>query len=381
MVTLLVKQKLSLWVKYNYLIMTAVTAFLYTESYLTYQFGPGHPFQPIREKNSLDLLHELHVFNGKAKHLEPPPATKEDLLTVHTKEYVDYVERMCNEGRGYLDSGDTPATKGLYGGALSVVGGSLYGAKLVLDGEVDCAFNPGGGLHHAKADRASGFCVFNDIAVAIRFLQKNYGLKRIVVIDIDGHHGDGTQELFYDEPILTISTHRTGIFPGTGYVDEIGVGKGKGYSVNIPLPEGTFHEAYLHAFKEVVPPLVEVYEPELIISQFGVDGHYLDPLVGLALTTKTYEEVSRIIHDLSHSFAGGKLLVVGGGGYNVQAVARCWAIMFATISQALPVESEERYNQLFDRDFPVREKRVFDRVEETVNRLKERVFPLHDLDS
>jgi acetoin utilization protein AcuC len=167
--------------------MTAVTAFLYTDSYLKYQFGPAHPFQPIREKNSLDLLQKLHVFNGKAQHLEPPPATKEDLLTVHTKEYVDFVERMCNEGRGYLDSGDTPATKYLYGGALSVVGGSLLGAKLVLDGEVDHAFNPGGGLHHAKADRASGFCVFNDIAVAIRFLQKNYGLKRIVVIDIDGH--------------------------------------------------------------------------------------------------------------------------------------------------------------------------------------------------
>jgi acetoin utilization protein AcuC len=361
--------------------MTALTAFLYTDAYLKYQFGPSHPFQPIREKNSLNLLQELHVFNGTAQHLEPPPATKEDLLTVHTKEYVDYVQRMCNEGRGYLDFGDTPATKGLYDGALSVVGGSLYGAKLVLDGEVDHAFNPGGGLHHAKADRASGFCVFNDIAVAIRFLQKNYGLKRIVVIDIDGHHGDGTQELFYDEPILTISTHRTGIFPGTGYVDEIGVGNGKGYAVNIPLPEGTFHEAYLHAFKEIVPPLIEAYEPEIIISQFGVDGHYLDPLVGLALTTKTYEEVSRMIHDLSHRVAGGKLLVVGGGGYTVQTVARCWAIMFATISHALPVASEERYNQLFDKDFNFREQRVFDRVEATVKRLKERVFPFHDLDS
>jgi acetoin utilization protein AcuC len=361
--------------------MTSITAFLYIDTYLTYQFGLGHPFQPIREKYVLDLLQELHIFNRKAKLLEPPPATTEDLLAVHTKEYIDYVKRMCNEGHGYLDSGDTPATKELYGGALSVVGGSLLGAKLVLEGEVDHAFNPGGGLHHAKTDRAAGFCVFNDIAVAIRYLQKSYGLERIVVIDIDGHHGDGTQEIFYDEPILTISTHRTGIFPGTGYVNEIGVSNGKGYSVNLPLPEGTFHEAYLHAFTEIIPPLVEAYEPEIIISQFGVDGHYLDPLVGLALTTKTYEEVSRIIHDLSHSLAGGKLLVVGGGGYNVQAVARCWAIMFATISQSLPEESEERYTQLFDRDFHLKEKRVFDRVVDTVKRLKELVFPLHDLDS
>jgi acetoin utilization protein AcuC len=361
--------------------MTAKTAFLYTDAYLTYQFGSSHPFKPIREKLALDLLQELNVFNGKAEHLEPLPAKREDLLTVHTKEYIDYVQRMCNEGRGYLDYGDTPATKGLYEGALSVVGGSLLGAKLILEGDVDHAFNPGGGLHHAKADRASGFCVFNDIAVAIRFLQKSYGLERIVVIDIDGHHGDGTQELFYDEQVLTVSTHRTGIFPGTGYVDEVGVGNGKGYSVNLPLPEGTFHEAYIHAFTEIVPPLVEAYEPEIIISQFGVDGHYLDPLVGLALTTKTYEEVSRIIHDLSHSFAGDKLLVVGGGGYSVNAVARCWAIMFSTISQALPVESEERYNQLFDKDFNLREKRVFERVKDTVKRLKESVFPFHDLDS
>jgi acetoin utilization protein AcuC len=359
--------------------MTAVTAFLYSDAYLAYQFGAGHPFQPIREKYTFDLLQELHVFNGHAQHLEPPPAAPDDLLPVHTREYVAYVQRMCAEGRGYLDSGDTPATKGLYEGALSVVGGSLYGAQLVLDGVVDHAFNPGGGLHHAKADRAAGFCVFNDIAVAIRFLQKRYGLKRIVVIDIDGHHGDGTQALFYDEPILTISTHRTGIFPGTGFVDDIGVGAGTGYSVNLPLPEGTFHEAYLHAFTEIIPPLVEAYDPEFIITQFGVDGHYLDPLVGLALTTRTYEDVSRIIHELSHRFAGGKLLVVGGGGYTVPAVARCWAIMFTTLSHALPAASAEGYAQLFDREFPFQDQEVLDRVEDTVQRLKERVFPLHGL--
>ncbi len=361
--------------------MTAVTAFLYTDAYLAYQFGAGHPFQPIREKYTLDLLHELHVFDGQARHLEPPPATLDDLLSVHTPEYLTYVQRLCAVGRGYLDSGDTPATQGLYEGALSVVGGSLYGAQLVFDGVVDHAFNPGGGLHHAKADQASGFCVFNDIAVAIRFLQARYGLKRIAVVDIDGHHGDGTQALFYDEPILTISTHRLGIFPGTGYVEDIGVGAGTGYSVNLPLPEGTCHEVYLHAFTEIVPPLIEVYDPEFIICQFGVDGHYLDPLVGLALTTRTYEAVSRILHDLSHRCAGGKLLVVGGGGYTVQAVARCWAIMFATISHALPAASTARYAQLFDREFSFHDQRVADRVEDTVRRLKARVFPFHGLDA
>lgn len=361
--------------------MTEVTAFIYQDDYLKYQFGPSHPFKPIREKYTLDLLHELDIFNRKAEHRQPLPATKADLLTVHSPEYVEYVQRMCEEGRGYLDYGDTPATQGLYEGSLAVVGGSLLGAKLVMEGAVDHAFNPGGGLHHARADRASGFCVFNDIAVAIRFLQHSYGLKRIVVIDIDGHHGDGTQEIFYEEPVLTISSHRIGIFPGTGYIDEIGKGAGQGFSVNIPLPEGTFHEAYLHAFREVVPPLVKSYEPEIIISQFGVDGHYLDPLVGLALTTETYAEVSRILHDLAHRYAKGRLLVVGGGGYNPRTVAKCWAIMFATISHALPEERRKKYDELFDREVRFTDERVLNRVEDTVKKIKEAVFPLHGLKS
>jgi len=360
--------------------MTGVTAFIYHDDYLKYQFGPDHPFKPIREKYTLDLLRELNILNGKARHIQPSPATKDDLITVHTEEYVDYVRRMCQRGEGYLDLGDTPATKGLYEGACSVVGGSLLGAKLIMEGEVAHAFNPGGGLHHATADRASGFCVFNDIAIAVRFLQRNYGLERVVVIDIDGHHGDGTQEIFYEEPILNISTHRVGIFPGTGYVDEMGRGDGRGFSVNIPLPAGTFHEAYLHAFKEIIPPLVEFYEPEAVVSQFGVDGHYQDPLVGLALTTKTYEEVSRTIHDLSHKFAEGRLLVVGGGGYNVHNAARCWAIMFATISNALPEDKKKRFDELFDKESKPEDGRIFEEVENTVERIKKEVFPLHGLE-
>jgi acetoin utilization protein AcuC len=359
--------------------MTEVTAFLYQDDYLKYQFGPSHPFKPIREKDTLDLLRELGVFNGKAEHRLPLPAAKDDLLSVHTREYVEYVQRMCAEGRGYLDYGDTPAAHGLYEGSLAVVGGSLLGAKLIMEGEVDHAFNPGGGLHHARADRASGFCVFNDIAVAIRFLQRRYGLKRIAVIDIDGHHGDGTQDIFYEEPILTISTHRRGIFPGTGYIDEVGKGAGHGFAVNIPLPEATFHDAYLYAFQEVVPPLVKAYDPELIISQFGVDGHYLDPLVGLALTTATYAEVSQILHDLAHRYAKGRLLVVGGGGYNQRTVAKCWTIMFATISHALPEESRRKYEELFDSEVRFRDERVLDQVKDTVQRLKDVVFPLHGL--
>jgi acetoin utilization protein AcuC len=358
--------------------MTGITGFIYHPDYLKYQFGPTHPFKPIREKYTLDLIRKLDIFSEKAKYYEPQPATDEDLLTVHSMKYVQFVKKMCENGHGYLDDGDTPAVRGLYEGALSVVGGSLLGAKLIMDGNVNHAFNPGGGLHHAKREAASGFCVFNDIAIATRFLQKNYGLRRIAIIDIDGHHGNGTQDIFYDEPLLKISFQRIGIFPGTGYVDEIGVGEGKGYSVNIPLPIGTDDNSFLYAFDAVVPKLIENYRPQIIISQFGVDGHYEDPLVGLALTTKTYEAVGRKIHALAHKYSNGKLLVLGGGGYNIYNTARCWAIMFITISEALPEKSKEAYLQLFDQEEPVSHE-VNDEVKETVEDIRKKIFVLHGL--
>lgn len=354
--------------------MSGITAFIYRDDYMSYQFGPGHPFKPIREKYTLDKIKELGILNGNAKQYEPKPASEEDLLLVHSKEYIEYVKRMSSVGGGYLDYGDTPATKGIYEASCSVVGGSICGADLIMGGEVSHAFNPGGGLHHAKEDCAAGFCVFNDIAIAVRHLQKKYGLKKIAIVDIDGHHGDGTQEIFYGEPILTISFHRWGIYPGTGYVNELGRGEGRGYSVNVPLPGGTHDEAYLYAFDEVVPPLIESYEPEILVNQFGVDGHYQDPLVGLGLTTRAYSEISARMHGLAHQTSGGRYLILGGGGYNPSNVCRCWAVMFATVSGA-----PEKLEELFDEGGPRKDERVFAMVKETVKEVKETVFPLHGL--
>ena len=359
--------------------MTGISAYIYHEDYLKYQFGPAHPFKPIREKLTLDALRRLGIFDGKAKHYEPPPASDEELLLVHSSEYIQFVEKMCKRGYGYLDLGDTPATKSLYEGSRRVVGGTILGVKLAMDGEVSHAFNPGGGLHHAKEESASGFCVFNDVAIVVRFLQKKYGLKRIAVVDIDGHHGDGTQEILYGEPVLKISSHRAGIFPGTGYVDELGEGAGRGYSVNIPLPRGTYDDAYLYAFKEVVKPLIEAYEPEFIVNQFGVDGHSQDPLVGLALTTKTYEEVAETMHALAHRFSQGRLLILGGGGYNIDDSVRCWSVMFTTVSEALPEASIGDYRRLFDGEQRNENGGIFDRVKGVVEEIKETIFPLHGL--
>ncbi|MEM2914724.1 MAG: acetoin utilization protein AcuC, partial [Candidatus Bathyarchaeia archaeon] len=220
--------------------MSGITAFIFHNDYLKYDFGVGHPLKIVREKYTLDLLQELEIFNGKAKLYVAEPATEDELMLIHTKEYINFVKKKSEEGTGYLDYGDTPATKGCFEVASIRVGGSLYGAELIMDGKVDHAFNPGGGFHHARESNAAGFCIFNDVALTVRLLQKKYGVKRIAVVDIDGHHADGTQSILYREPILKISLHRyDGFFyPGTGSLEEYGEGEGKGYNVNIPLPVG-----------------------------------------------------------------------------------------------------------------------------------------------
>lgn len=360
--------------------MSGFTAFVYRDEYLNYQFGPGHPFKPIREKYTLDLLQELGIFDDKAEFYTPRLATEKDLSLVHSKEYIDFVKKMSEKGKGYLDYGDTPATKGIYEGTCSVVGGSLCAADLIIEGKASHAFNPGGGLHHAKENSAAGFCVFNDVAIATRYLQRKYSLERIAIVDVDGHHGDGTQEIFYHEPVLTISFHRYGrvfpFYPGTGDVTEIGEDNGRGYSVNIPLQAGTGDKAYLYAFNEIVPPLIKKYEPEILLNQFGVDTHYQDPLVGLSLTTKAYKEISSSLHELAQEVSEGKYLMFGGGGYKPKNVARCWAIMFVTVAEAQPKEPK-KYEELFDPE--LKEEDEFEKVKETVDHVKELIFPLHGL--
>jgi acetoin utilization protein AcuC len=359
--------------------MTGRATFLFHDEYLQYQFGPYHPFQPIREQRALALCSKSGIFDNSTKLIQPDSATEDNLRLVHSERFIQFVKKMCHQGVGYLDTGDTPATKGLYEGALRVVGGSLFGAKLIMDGVTDHAFNPGGGLHHAQQDRASGFCVFNDIAIAIRWLQNEYGIHRIAVLDIDGHHGDGTQNILYHDPIMKISLHRIGIFPGTGYIEELGDGAGKGYSVNIPLQRGTTDDTYLYLFEDIVEPLLQNYDPEILITQFGVDGHYEDPLVGLNLTTRTYEAVATKIHRLAHEMCDGKLLIVGGGGYNIENTARCWLIMFATVSHKLP-KDRHQYLPYFDMVATQDNKSNYERTVALGEKIKKTIFPFHGLD-
>jgi len=364
--------------------MTGKTAFLYHDNYLGYNFGPNHPLKPKRYKDTFELLSRLEIFDEKVKHYKPAHASEEDLKLVHSQEYVQSVKSKCEKGTGYLDYGDTPARRGVYEASCSKVGGSILGANLIMQGDVNHAFNVGGGLHHATRNSAAGFCVFNDVAIAARHLQQRHGLKRIAIVDVDGHHGDGTQWTFYKEPILTISLHRYGrnllgnFYPGTGSVDEVGEGEGNGYSVNVPLPQGTFDEAYIEAFNEIVPPLIEKYKPEILLNQFGVDTHYQDPLVGLSLTTKSFVNISSTLHELAHKISDGRYLIFGGGGYEPSNVSRCWALMFITVAGVKP-KSEERYKELFDKDIKAESPEILKKVRDTIKEVKKTVFPLYGL--
>ena len=354
-----------------------LTAFLYNDDFMKYYFGPSHPFQPGRVRQTKELLEQSGVLQGAAFLERTKDATVSDLRLVHTQRHIDFVHSSSMRGFGLLDQGDTPAAPGIYEGSLAVVGATLDGVEGIMQNRFNHAFNPAGGLHHARADRSAGFCVFNDVAIAMRAFQRRHGLQRVAMIDIDGHHGDGTQSVFNNEKMLTVSMHHysNGFYPGSGSGEEDGEGEGKGYHVNIPLPFRTGDQAFLSAYREIVIPALEAYRPEAIVHQFGVDGHFSDPLVGLGLTTHAYEEAARLTHDAAHRLCEGRYLVLGGGGYNEDAVKRCWAIMFCTISGEYPKDRKvfESWHDVTSIPEP---EGVAGEVRETVERLKRDVLPL-----
>jgi acetoin utilization protein AcuC len=232
--------------------------------------------------------------------------------------------------------------------ARVAVGATLHGARAIARGEARHAFNPGGGLHHAGRARAGGFCVFNDAVIAVRALQREHQLARIAIVDLDGHHGDGTQELLWEEPTLYASVHRFGsrFYPGTGAAHEVGAGPGLGYTLNVPLPRGTGDETYLRALDEVVLPYVAAYRPELLIVQIGVDTHRGDPLVRLDLTAGVYRQIALRLHALAHDCCDGRLLALAGGGYVPASVARCWAIFLGTLAGPFADGTDPRLTEL-----------------------------------
>lgn len=303
---------------------------------MNYNLGPFHPLRPVRVKLTYDLIQSKHLIDNDLTQLaKARSASRDEILLFHEDDYVRLVEQLSKKGSGLLDGGDTPAFKGCYEATSLVVGASIVGADMVMNGSLSHSFNPSGGLHHAHPERASGFCIFNDPAIVISYLKSKYNVKRLLYLDIDAHHGDGVMYGYYDDPsVLDIDFHESGrfLFPGTGFPDETGKGEARGLKINMPLPPGTGDQAYLEAFREVVPKTVRAFGPEIILVQCGADGHIDDKLAHLRLTTTTYSEVIREMHQLAHELCKGRLLLFGGGGYTLGNVPRVWTVAFQTLS-------------------------------------------------
>lgn len=330
---------------------------LFHDRYLDYNFGPEHPFSPVRQQMTVDLLDAL---GHPTDFTDPPVATQEDLLRVHSKQFLEKVQaastgRPPSQARSFgLNTGDVPVFEDMDAATRGLVGGTLHGARLIADGDVSRVLQLGGGLHHARRDRASGFCVYNDLSVAINALRERD--LRIAYVDVDVHHGDGVQFLHYDDPgVLTLSLHETGnaLFPGTGHPDEIGEGAGEGFAVNVPLAPYTEAESYLEVFDRVVPYALEHFRPDVLVAQCGADAHFNDPLADLLLTTQTYETLFRQLLDLADEHTEGRLLCTLGGGYRLDAVSRVWTLLALIlldrdIPDTLPDEWLERWQTRID---------------------------------
>ncbi len=310
-----------------------------------YDFGPGHPLAPVRVGLTIALARELGVLTlPGVSVLAPVPAQTAELELVHDKDYIDAVRQAGHDGGSNLRYGlgtpDNPVFAHMHEASALVAGATLTAARAVWRGEAVHASNIAGGLHHAMRRSASGFCVYNDPAIAIRWMLAE-GAQRIAYVDLDVHHGDGVQAAFYDDPrVLTISLHEhpATLFPGTGLASEIGSGDGRGYAVNVALPAGTGDAGWLRAFEAVVPPLLRAFAPEVLVSQHGCDSHRLDPLANLELSVDGQRRAQLMVHELAHETAGGQWLLTGGGGYQlVQVVPRSWTHLLA-IAAGHPVD-------------------------------------------
>jgi len=321
---------------------------VYDESLTGYDFGPAHPMNPVRVDLTMQLTRSLGVLDipGGLTAVVAPHATDEDLLLVHDAALIEAVRRSSadpslHDPRRGLGTDDNPTFANMHQAARHVVGASIEAARQVWTGQSVHAANIAGGLHHAMPDAASGFCVYNDVAVAIRWLLDN-GATKVAYVDVDVHHGDGVQKIFYDDPrVLTISLHETGqmLFPGTGFPVESGGPNAPGTSVNVALPPGTADAGWLRAFHAVVPPLVRAFEPEILITQHGCDSHRDDPLAHLMLTVDGQRASYLVLHELAHEVCGGRWVATGGGGYAVvDVVPRSWSHLLAIVG-GTPLET------------------------------------------
>ncbi len=325
--------------------MTCSVTAAWDDRLLGYDFGQGHPLNPIRVDLTMQLARSLGVLD-RISVVGFEPAADDLLALVHSPVYIDAVrsagEALRPDPSHGLGTPDDPVFPGMHDASAMVAGATVEAARAVMTGASDHGVSISGGLHHAMASRASGFCIYNDPAVAIAWLLAQ-GVERIAYVDIDVHHGDGVQALFWDEPrVLTISLHESGrtLFPGTGFANEIGGPNARGSALNVPFPPGVVDASWHADFDSVVPAALRRFEPEFIVSQHGCDTHALDPLANLLLTVDGQREAHVKLHDLAHELCDGRWLATGGGGYElVQVVPRSWTHLLA-VTTGVPVDPQ-----------------------------------------
>jgi acetoin utilization protein AcuC len=373
------------------------TALIHSDEWRRFDYGPEHPLRMERLELTWGLMqaYGLAALPG-AQVLTPEPAPLEVVTRFHGRDYIEILRATSagdwvpHAARYGLGPGDNPIFPGLWEAAQLVAGGSILAAGLVAEGQADRAFHFAGGLHHAMPDRASGFCYVNDAVLAIMRLRERGW--RVAYVDIDAHHGDGVQYAFYRDPnVLTISTHERGdrLFPGTGFVVELGEGDGLGFSVNLPLQPFTDDEVYQPAFEAVVPPLLSAFEPDVVVLQLGIDSHRTDPLTHLCLTVQGFTKVVKRLLQLAP-----RVVALGGGGYDLPNVARAWTAAWAamngvTLPEALPPECHTEMARLGlstpslcdpPAELPADTRRWAEEyARRQVVAIRESIFPLHRL--
>lgn len=367
--------------------MSGPVSLVYGEALMKHHLSDEHPLQPVRVKLAVDLIKETGLIEH-ARLLPPRPATIDELQLVHSAEYVELVRRLSDpvlrrgvspqaiDAAGFA-SADNPISDELHEGTSLVVGASMVAAEVIQTGAAWHVFSPSGGLHHAHRDHASGFCTYNDAAVACEWLKRQG--HRVAYVDVDVHHGDGVQHIFESDPdVLTVSLHESGhwLFPGTGFPDESGVGPGRGTTVNLPFMPYTWDEPWLSAFEAVVPALLRRFRPTILVTQDGCDTHHLDPLAHLAASTRIWPRIGKTFHELAHELCEGRWLALGGGGYAIyEVVPRAWTLFFAEM-----VERPDLAEAVNDTSSIVPGAEAQDRVWRALRKDLERLGEVHGLE-
>ncbi len=334
---------------------------IYHPDYSKYDLGSEHPFNPVRAEMVLDFL----IRTGNLKQpLKPEPVSPEDLTVIHDKSYIDVVEAVSRgeNSKNIEDFGlgtlDNPIMQGMAEGARLQIGGTVLGARLLTENKADKVLQMGGGFHHAHKNLAAGFCIYNDLALAVNEMV-NAGWH-VVYLDLDVHHGDGVQEIFYsNEKVMTISIHESGefLFPGTGWLHELGKGMGRSLKLNVPLEPFTEGESYLEIINGIVEPALKWFKPDALIVQAGADAHFSDPLADLMLTTQDFEKIYRRVIELVNLYCKGKALFTFGGGYSITATPRIWILLYLIlfeleIPERLPSDWRNYWQEKINNELP-----------------------------